>query len=287
MATLRILDSITDRGDPKRPNEDASGGNRTCAFVIDGATGLGESLLPDAPSDAAWLAALAKDCFEELANGTRSIGDVVRRTNARARAVLDGMLLGDEVPAWQLPVAGFQMIAVANGAIFTHGLGDCRLFMIAADGKITDRTALPGRDEETDGARRAIAAFGGLTQSADMIARPEVRTAIRKRRANYNREGTDVWTLGTEPKAAHHVASEKLDIALPARGLLCTDGFAALVDAYGRYDAATLVDSASRDGLSKLLAELRIVEHREDPDGLAFPRFKKSDDATALLFEIV
>jgi hypothetical protein len=287
MATLRILDSITDRGDPKRPNEDASGGNRTCAFVIDGATCLGESLLPDAPSDAAWLAALAKDCFEELANGTRPIGDVVRQTNARARAVLDGILLGDEVPAWQLPIAGFQMVAVANGAIFTHGLGDCRLFMIAGDGKILDRTALPGRDEETDGARRAIAAFGGLTQAADMVARPEVRTALRQRRAQYNRQGTDVWTLGTEPQAALHVASEKFEIALPARGLLCTDGFAALVDAYGRYDAATLVDAASRGGLSKLLAELRIVEHREDPEGLTFPRFKKSDDATALLFEIV
>ena len=48
-----------------------------------------------------------------------------------------------------------------------------------------------------------------------------------------------------------------------------------------------LVETASREGLSKLLAELRVVEHREDPDGLAFPRFKRSDDATALLFEIV
>ncbi|MFN3765651.1 MAG: hypothetical protein ACK4R3_08780 [Aliihoeflea sp.] len=287
MATLRILDSITDRGDPKRPNEDASGGNRTAAFVIDGATGLGENLLPDASSDAAWLAALAKDCFEELADGKRSIGDVVRRTNARAKAVLDGILYGGDLPAWQLPVAGFQMISVANGSISTHGLGDCRLFLLAGDGKALDRTALAGRGEETDGARRAISASGGLTQASDLLARPEVRAALRERRARYNREGTDVWTLGTEPKAARHVVSEELEIALPARGLLCTDGFAALVDAYGRYDAATLVDTASRAGLSKLLAELRVVEHREDPEGSAFPRFKRSDDATALLFEIV
>lgn len=287
MATLRILDTITDRGDPKRPNEDACGGNRSCAFVIDGATGLGESLLPDAPSDAAWLAALAKDCFEELADGKRPIGEIVRQTNARAKAVLDGMLYGDDIPAWQLPIAGFQMMSVANGAIATHGLGDCRLFLLPADGSAIDRTALPGRTEETEGARDAIKAFGGLTQATDMIARPEVRSALRARRATYNREGSDVWTLGTEPKAARHVVSEELDIALPARGLLCTDGFAALVDTYGRYDAAALVETASRDGLSKLLAELRVVEHREDPDGLAFPRFKRSDDATALLFEIV
>ena len=36
-----------------------------------------------------------------------------------------------------------------------------------------------------------------------------------------------------------------------------------------------------------MLAELRRIERAEDPDGRLYPRFKVSDDATALLFEIV
>jgi hypothetical protein len=75
--------------------------------------------------------------------------------------------------------------------------------------------------------------------------------------------------------------------SLPATGLLCTDGFAALCDQYGRYSPADLVAAAKSQGLKALLAELRHVERTEDPDGLLYPRFKISDDATALLFEVV
>ncbi len=37
------------------------------------------------------------------------------------------------------------------------------------------------------------------------------------------------------------------------------------------------------DGLAGLLQELRHIEREVDPDGTRFPRFKRSDDATALL----
>ena len=40
--TLEILDTITDPGKPGRPNEDRFGFNDCAAFVLDGATGLGD-----------------------------------------------------------------------------------------------------------------------------------------------------------------------------------------------------------------------------------------------------
>lgn len=288
MTHLRILDSITDRGDPRRPNEDASGGAANCAFVIDGATGLGENIIDESESDAAWLAKFAAVTFEEDALAGCAVAGSVSKINERVARIIQD--LTDTTPAepWNLPVAGFQMIRVEKSAIVSYGLGDCRLFLQDAAGATHSLSAIEGGAEaEQEEARRAVAHAGGLARFKSLSEEPEIRAELRRRRALYNTKDGPVWTLGANPEAASHIVSHPLPAALPAHGLLCTDGFAALVDLYGRYDAATLVERARTDGLVPLLAELRAVEQREDPDGLAYPRFKVSDDATAVLFEIV
>jgi hypothetical protein len=64
--------------------------------------------------------------------------------------------------------------------------------------------------------------------------------------------------------------------------LLASDGFLALASDYARYTPETLLAAAAARGLGTLGEELRAVE-ASDPEGLRFPRFKRSDDATALL----
>ncbi|MEO4000090.1 hypothetical protein [Mesorhizobium sp. CAU 1732] len=289
MTTLRIIDSITDRGDPRRDNEDAFGGNRRSAFVIDGATGLGGDFLDMGVSDAAWLARLAKDSFEELAVNGRSTAEVVRVTNERARSIVLETLHDASAPAWSLPIAGFQMVRVSDdGRLHTSGLGDCRLFAVADDGRTFEASAMPDSyADEREGARAAIDVAGGLAAFKALSENPVVRDELRRRRALYNRDEGGVWTLGIEPAAASYVKTHDIALAKPIRGLLCTDGFAALVDQYGRYDAASLVNEAGSRGLVSLLGDLRRIEQRDDPDGRRFPRFKVSDDATAVLFEVV
>ncbi len=53
--TFELLDSISVAGNPAKANEDAFGADARAAVVMDGATGLGDNLMPG-PSDAAWLA---------------------------------------------------------------------------------------------------------------------------------------------------------------------------------------------------------------------------------------
>ena len=67
-----------------------------------------------------------------------------------------------------------------------------------------------------------------------------------------------------------------------ARLLLASDGFLALVSDYDAYDIAGLVQAASGKGLAALAVSLRAIEEN-DASGVKFFRFKKSDDATALL----
>ena len=67
--------------------------------------------------------------------------------------------------------------------------------------------------------------------------------------------------------------------------LIASDGFLALASDYGAYDAAGLMAAAADKGLAALGKELRAIEE-DDAQGEKFLRFKKSDDATALLLRI-
>ena len=67
--------------------------------------------------------------------------------------------------------------------------------------------------------------------------------------------------------------------------LLASDGFLALASDYGAYSADSLMAAAMAKGLKALGEELRAIE-AGDAGGDKFPRFKKSDDATALLLKI-
>lgn len=293
MATLRILDSVSHPGDPARPNEDAAGGNKFGAFVIDGATGLGGRPLlaghsPGGTSDAAWLARFAKDCFEEKLVAANSVPEVVRALNGCVARLVAEASAGEAVEPWALPTASFQLVRAEADAIVTYGLGDCRLFVLGADGRVIDASAIAGSAvNEQEGARRAVEHAGGLAAWRSLSEQPEVRAELRRMRARHNQPGGAVWTLGAAPDAGDHVVARRMAARFPARGLLCTDGFAALADNYRRYDGAGLVGAAAEHGLAPLLAELRAIECDEDPDGRKFPRFKVSDDATALLFEVV
>jgi hypothetical protein len=58
------------------------------------------------------------------------------------------------------------------------------------------------------------------------------------------------------------------------------------VDNYALCTATDLIDRAGRDGLGTLLQKLRHIERDVDPDGGIFPRYKRSDDASAILLKL-
>jgi hypothetical protein len=89
--------------------------------------------------------------------------------------------------------------------------------------------------------------------------------------------------LGLDPTAAARLRHESVPCSDGTVVLLASDGFAALVDLYQAMDATALVEAALRGGLEPLARRAREIETRADPDGRLYPRFKESDDATALL----
>jgi hypothetical protein len=284
---LKILDSISDPGNPHKPNDDRVGHNADCAFVIDGATGLADRPVMTATgSDAAWLAERAKAAFELGVTRKSDLGAVVAAFSAWTAADFAKAAKGP-VPRYAWPSASFAMLrARADGWAFA-GLGDCTLFLADAAGNIRRCSALPDhRDAEQHGARAHIALTGGFGRMASFHAQPETLDALRAARERQNTAESGVWTLGLVPEAASHIVTVPIAVDGLVAGLLCSDGFADLVDLYGRYSPLALIEAARERGLAALVAEIRDIELRIDPDGHAYPRFKQSDDASAVLFEL-
>ncbi len=278
---VHVIEAISKPGCSGRENEDRFGWDSSAAFVIDGATPLGPPLLAPPHSDAAWLAEFARRFFlDALPSGSPS-QDIVRSLNTAARAYFRSQVQV-EIEPYQYPVAAFQALRILEDNIETMGLADCSLFIRDALGHSMRWTGTPSRSsvKQQDANRTGV-----LQTSVGALHDERVLAELRKYRATYN-TGNGPWTLGLEPAAADHVAMNSVAVRLPAVAILCTDGFAAAVDCYQLYTIETMFAATEKGGLGLPLRELRRTERDLDPDGCRFPRFKRSDDATAILLAI-
>ncbi len=286
---IEIIDRLNDPGKPGGHSEDRCGATDTSAFVIDGATGIADrQVMTDFPSDASWLADHAAMAFSK-AGETEGVVDIVSRLNAEARAAYLAAAGTGDLPRYMWPAAAFQMLRIEGGRLVSYGLGDCRLFLQSeTDERVFETTALKGnRARETAAARAHLARTGGFGGKNDIGGDGKTRAALRESRSKHNMPGGRIFTLGLVPEAANQIVREETGIAAPARGLLSSDGFAALCDNYSAFNPSALIDAAFAEGLPALLKRLRDIERIEDPDGERFPRYKVSDDATCLAFRIV
>jgi hypothetical protein len=284
---LEIIDSVSDPAKPGAENDDRIGWNESAAFVIDGATGLGDPVLAPPASDAAWLAEHARRFFTTHLTAQRQIGEVVRDLCAAARDVFFQAAGTTAIERYRLPNGAFQSLRLTASGIETAGLADCKLILRDGGGQVLRRSgSRAGRGNEQKAARRAIEHSGGFNAAGEGFRDAQTLDDLRAKRSRLNTDPDGMWTLGVAPEAGAHVRSDILTIPLPAVGVLCTDGFADLVDNYRFCSDEALIARAEAEGLGRLLEELRHIERAVDPDGAQFPRYKRSDDASAILVRI-
>lgn len=287
MHKLEIIDRISAAGSADRVNEDALGSNDHAAFVIDGATGLGEEqVMPDAGSDAAWLAGYAVTRLATELSPGRSVRTVILDCIMQAREDFLSASNGVLPARFAWPSASFIVLENTANGIQLSGLGDCVAYTALPDQTVAFSPLLGFSETEKGWASHHISKTGGFGGGSDLLSNPETLEDLRAARAMQNTAQSGVWTLGLEPKAADHLVDRRLEVSGPTHCLLCSDGFSALVDTYDAYTPATLVEVALSGGLKRLLDQLRHIERKVDPHGKLFPRFKRSDDATAMLLRL-
>jgi serine/threonine protein phosphatase PrpC len=283
---LDVIASLSDAGKPGRPNEDRFGANRTAAFVLDGATGLGDrQFMTGFETDAAWIADYAAQRLVVELVPEVEVAELVRRISADARQIFDAT--AGEQPRYAWPAAALAGLRVNDTGLQFFGLGDSVVYLLHDDGRTETFTALPDAFAREQAAARAhLTRLGGIGAAGSLVGDPQTLEDLRASRAKQNTPDGWVWSLGLVPDAADHLAQETIPLAGGATAIICSDGLADLVSLYEIYDAGALIRRAATAGLSPLVAELRHLEREVDPDGLQYPRFKQSDDTTAILVRV-
>jgi len=280
-----ILDHIRDgsTADNTKPNDDWIGFNEQIAVVADGATGLSEQrLIEEADSDAQWIAKKGADRFL-VGNPGDPVRDLVREINTHALETIIGHGSANSIPRYAWPSASFIMIRDQGGLLEISGLGDCMAFVETRDG-YTDRFSAMA-DNRADESASARADLAKRPKHDEAIRSPEVIASLRAKRELNNTPQSGVWTLGLVPEASEHVFTVALPSDEVTHVLLMSDGFSAAVDAYKLWDESALMAVAKTDGLTKINAGIRHVERVVDPDAMRFPRYKQSDDSSAILLK--
>jgi len=278
--SLELLDQISLAGDAAKPNEDALAFLDRAALVMDGATPLGPSLLPG-PSDAAWIAQFgARRLTAHLRDGDAP-QLALKHALADAEKSFAGLTREPIREKWQTPCASMMMVVETGPETEFLWLGDCAA-IVAQDGEVEIiGESLEKRQAEAKRARM-VAKAANMSATAG-INRPQIEPLLRAARNRIN-SGRN-WLFSPDVRAAGHVSQNRATLQAGALLLIASDGFLALVSDYGAYDTQSLMAAVQGKGLAALSKQLREIEEA-DPLGEKFPRFKKSDDATALLLQV-
>ncbi len=313
-----LLDQLSLPGDPAKPNEDALAHLAQAALVLDGATPLGPSLLPG-PSDAAWIAQFgARRLAAHLKDGDAPDA-ALKHALADAEISFAGLARGPIREKWQMPCASMMLAVVEfaplrpslarepatatspTSVLRTRGgvgprpsrrsegqrgleflwFGDCAA-IVEQEGQI-ELIGETMEKRQAEAARARKMARELKLPAASGIDRAEIQPLLRAARNHINTKGN--WLFSPDRRAAAHVARRGLTVDDGTLLLIASDGFLALVSDYGAYDTAGLMTAVRKKGLAVLGEELRAIE-RDDALAEKFPRFKPSDDATAVLVSV-
>ena len=278
---LELLEVLSLPGDPAKPNEDSHGQDGRAAVVLDGATPLGDGLMPG-PSDAAWIAQFGvRRLLAHLRDGSGA-RKALRDALADTQKSFEALRRMPPQHVWQTPCASMMLAVPGEGGVEFLWFGDCAALIQQGDAAVTvvgdsfDKRAAEAERAQAVGKEKNLSPAAGLN-------RPEFLDGLRASRNRIN-SGTS-WLFSPDVGAAAHVSRRVVRLSPGAVLLLASDGFLALASDYGVYSADSLMAAAQEKGLKTLGEELRAIE-AGDSGGDKFPRFKKSDDATALLLKL-
>jgi len=278
---FQLIESLSLPGDPSKPNEDSFSHAAGFASVFDGATVLGENLMPGR-SDAQWIAQFAARRLRSHAEShSGTPRDMLRAAAADAEKSFKALRHRAPAEMYETPFSSLMALFIRGKSVEALWFGDCAALIKSPTGALSVvGETLKVRARERDRASN----MGQSDGVAAASVREKFLPALRASRNRVNRKGGD-WLFSPDAKCATHAAEAKLMVEPGSHILLASDGFFALVSDYGRYSADELMSAALGRGLDTLGKELRAIEVG-DPTGIAFPRFKSSDDATALLLSL-
>jgi hypothetical protein len=278
-----VLDRISWPGHPDKPNEDICGVSGDWAWVIDTSIFPGTTPVMHEKSDATWLARFADERLSNLApqaeDGTALLRHVMEEARTAYRAVAPAERHDDFV-AW--PLGAMTLVRRRGSVLDVWTFGDTTAYVRQPDGAVATLGDAPGlRGAESSMAAELMRQAG--SRPTTILDEPVFLAWLGERRERQRRSGIPAAILSFNPDAADRLRHETAPCKDGTVILLASDGFSALVDLYEAMDAGAVMEAALTSGLEPLVKLARKIETEQDPDGRLYPRFKASDDTTAIL----
>lgn len=275
---ITTLDAVSVQGGDV--NEDRFGVDQRIAWVVDGATGLGDRRFLAGDSDAQTFAAAASAIIPRIASDPgRSLQAVLIRLIDELRARFEPTLTAASAQPHEVPSAALAILRLCGPRLEYAVLGDCRIVIETGGGYRTagSNSALEALDQKVGQRIRQLHDLG-VTDGVEL--RRRLMPLLREHRSRMNTEH-GYWSLSLNPRAAQGAEYGTLHWTHGQRAVLMSDGFYRVIEPFGRYGVADFFLDAARGNLSAMAVQLRAME-RADRQCLHFPRIKCADDATAL-----
>lgn len=267
---FELLQSITLNGNIAKPNDDRLGLGARLAWVVDGATDLGAPGLLGTQGGAAWLAGAASTGFASAAAG--SVEETCEAVFARIEAQFHAEKKREIDAPWEVPKAAFAAAQLTEDGLGVAWAADCPVLKISKNGDAVWCTGEPDTSAEAEDARALGAGIG-----SQAVRSPGVLADRRAHRGRPDHSALSALAEGSNRSTLY----AHFEIVMGDELVLMSDGFASIVTDYQKYSATDLAREIRAAGLSPIAAEIRAIE-AEDAACLEFPRFKVSDDTTAL-----
>lgn len=261
-------------------NEDVVGVSAAAAWVIDGASGVGENLV-SAESDAQWFAQRVDAELRDLltCEPAMPFGALFGAVVDRCRSAYSGLVRRPPEGRHELPSAAMAFVRALPDKVELATFGDCEILYRRRGDEAVAVHGDGGNIAPFEARTKALAC--SLAAKHPGISPDDLFQALRPQlvanRAFMNVDG-GYWVLGLQPEAIAHADRIELppgnwDIAL------ATDGFLRLADMFDHLGRSAMLGIERRDQFELCYTELRRLE-QATRSLVDHPRVKISDDAS-------
>lgn len=275
----RKIDIFTKDGTGCNEDEAWLSPTGNCGFVIDGASGLFKEKITSAGSDAQWFAQTWCEYLKKnLPSRLTSLEEIIEQGIREITAEFMAHTGAEEIKS--KPSAGIAIFRIEGDTIRTFVLGDCSIMVINHDGgylHLLD-SKLSDFDEINIKRMVRIAKEKGINVIEARSFVKEDLVSVR----NMQNTPNGYWALAFDVNAVTHANKNEINLSKVKSIIAMTDGFSQIVDLLGMMTkeefAKRIIDGSTLEQFFDLIRQAQ----EGDPFCNRFPRFKKSDDATAV-----
>jgi len=284
--TKIVISTISEAGG--KVNEDLINFTKNAFWVMDGATGLWDRSITG-NNDAVWFVSEFNKYLERNIHNDASLQDIVRAGISEIKEKWEDILRSKNIadlPTYAEPSSSLILVRFDDEfkKMEYFLLGDSVLvFSIDGNYKIVQEDKLRMLDNI---AKKEMSKY--LNQGYSLAeSRERIIPTLKKHRNMKNTE-EGYWVLSFQEEAVKHAFTGTVDIEKEAYILAMTDGLEAIIAEYKVFPSyiSMLEHLKLYKSFGEVYNTLRNIENM-DSEGKLFPRFKKSDDASAIYFEVI